>query len=278
MTLKQERSPYDEVQFLAQELAMGQTKRYRCPKCNGGQSGESSFAISKSFQGRVFYCCFRAKCSWRGTIFSGLVTGDKIALPFAKLQRRFDRPTEELDQHQLTWYREKFGLSPDSGVCYCPSKDMYAYKVYGPDAQIRGWQLRDYTPGAVIKADNYLHRDEPFISWYWPKETLLGGVVVVEDIPSARKVASCGVAAVALLGTSIDYERAYEIAAYSESFVILALDRGTLMKAIEYRQRYEILWGSVEIWQLKEDLKDVKRTRIREALYDGKSDFVSVCI
>ncbi len=89
-------------------------------------------------------------------------------------------------------------------------------------------------------------------------------------------MASCGISCCSLLGTNLDFERAYEIAERCENFVILALDRGTLPKSIEYRNRYEALWGSVEIWQLDKDLKEVTRKRINEALYDGKSDFISV--
>lgn len=275
---KMETSPYDDVVFLGHALQVGETQRYQCPKCHGGQSSEASFAISKSLYGRIHYCCFRAKCQWRGTISAGVHVGDRIELPFAKRLRIFDRPTEELTSDQIAWYREKFGLSPDSDVRWCDSTQSYAYKVFGPNGQRRGWQLRDYRPGATLRANNYVERDEPFISWYFPDKPEIGGVVIVEDIPSARKVSSCGIASVALLGGAIDYERAYEIAALAENFVILALDRGTLPKQIEYRQRYECLWGSVEIWQLQEDLKYVNRKRIREAIYDGKSDFVGLLI
>lgn len=269
------RNPYDEVQVMAETVPLGCTTRFMCPKCAGGVSREKgTFAVSRTDGGRVYFCCFRAKCCWRGTITSGLVS-QVAAAPISKI-RLFTRPTEELTSEQLVWYRTKFGLSPDHGVRFCPSSGMFAYKVYGPDNQVRGWQLRDYNPGVTVKALNYLHRDEPFISWYFPRKPIIGGVVVVEDIPSARKVASCGVAACALLGTAIDFERAYEIASLAENFVILALDRGMLAKQIEYRQKYEALWGSVEIWQLQEDLKYVNRKRIMEALYDGKSDFISV--
>jgi len=273
---KTTKNPYDEVSLLGADIPVGSTCRFVCPKCAGGQSKEVCFAISQSVPGRLHFICFRAKCSWRGTISAGQVVGNRIELPFDKKLRHFTRPVEELNAIQTQWYRDKFGLSPDDGVAWCDSLGMYAYKVFGPEGQLRGWQLRDFRPGCQVKASNYLHRDEPFISWYYPDKPIIGGVIVVEDIPSARKVASCGIAACALLGTNLDFERAYEIAEQCENFVILALDRGTLPKCIEYRQRYETLWGSVEIWQLDEDLKYVTRKRINEALYDGKSDFICV--
>lgn len=265
----------DEVAALGAALPDGGTYRGICPKCGGGTSKEASFAISR-LKERVFYRCFRAKCHWGGTLIEGCYWSDKIDLPFPKNLRLFQRPYDDLDEPQIEWFRTQFGISPDNRTFWVPSMDVYAYKVVGPDEQHRGWQLRNYLPGALIKNDNYVHRDEPFISWYRPKEVLLGGVVVVEDIPSARKVAACGVASVALLGTSVDYERAYEIAEQCEGFVILALDRGMMQTMVGYRQRYEALWGSVEIWQLQEDLKYVARNRIKEAIFNGKSDFISL--
>lgn len=273
-TSSQINNAYDEVQALAAGVLVGNTLRCVCPKCGGGSTKEKSFSISQSVQGRVYFRCFRAKCNWGGKISpSGVEASDPLK---PSRLRTFSDAIEPLDENQVTWYREKFHVSPDKDTFWVPSKDMYGYKIRGPEGQHRGYQLRSYTEGATVKALNYIHRDEPFISWYEPKELQIGGVVIVEDIPSARKVASCGIASVALLGVQIDFERAYEIAGKCENFAILALDRGTLMRAIGYRQRYQALWGSVEIWQLQEDLKHVARTRIREAIFDGKSDFISV--
>lgn len=268
--------PHEQVSVLAATLEPGATLRTACPKCFGGQSGEKSFSVTRTEEGRVIYKCFRAKCSWGGKILSGSSVTDRTALPFYARRSCFDRPIEALDDNQVRWYREKFGVSPDKDISYCPSRDMYAYRIKGPNGQLRGWQLRSYVEGATLRAQNYVHMDEPFISWHFAKRPLLGGVVVVEDIPSARKASSCGVSSVALLGTAIDFERAYEIASLCENFVIVALDRGMLGQAIKYRQMYEPVWGSVEIWQLNEDLKYVDTKRIKEALLDGKSDFISV--
>ena len=278
MMLTHQRNLYDEISFISAGLSPGTSARVVCPKCGGGYSKEKSCAVSLSVgTERTYFRCFRAKCNWGGTVTNGPQTGlPSKDIPFSKRQRQFDRPIEPLDEHQIKWYREKFGVSPDKNTFYCPSKDMYAYQIKGPEGQLRGWQLRSYVPGCSVKALNYVERDEPFISWYYPRVPEIGGVVVVEDIPSARKCQSCGISAVALLGTSIDFERAYEIAGKCENFVILALDRGMLAKQIDYRGMFEPLWGSVEIWQLQEDLKYVSRERIREAIFDGKSDFISV--
>lgn len=265
----------DEVTALGSTLAVDQTYRTTCLKCGGGASKERSFSITRTSQSRILYKCFRATCGWGGTIVGGIDWSKEIVLPFEKRLRTLSAPVDKLDENQVRWFRDRFGISPDADTGYCDSKDMYAYKVRGPNQQHRGWQLRSYVPGRSLRADNYIIRDEPFVSWYFPKDKELGGVIVVEDIPSARKVATCGIASVALLGCSIDFERAYEIGANNEGFTILALDRGTLAQALGYKTKYEALWGSVEVWQLDKDLKDVTRQRIRRALYDGATDFIS---
>lgn len=265
----------DEVEAIGSALAPNRTLRTVCPCCGGGSTKESSFCITRTAQGRLLYKCFRATCHWRGSLIDGAIANPEPAVPFSRRLREFRASVSELTDNQLEWFRQRFGLGPDPDTLYCDSKDMYAYRVRGPDRQLRGWQLRAYHAGAPLRADNYVMRDEPFMSWYFPKDKEIGAVVVVEDIPSARKVALCGVAAVAMLGSSLDYERAYEIGDHSEGFTILAMDRGTLPQALNYRDKYEAIWGTTEIWQLDKDLKDVSRKRIREALYDGKSDFIS---
>lgn len=267
-------NPYDEVAALADMLGKGETRRFICPKCSGGYSHEQSFCVTHTDIGRIFYCCFRASCRWKGTLLSGRFVGGGIELPYNKKIRKLERPLDELNEDQLQWWRKEFGMSPDCRTLYCDSREMFAYKVLGPFEEHRGWQLR--THFGEKKCDNYVHRDGPFISWYKAEKRVFGGVVIVEDPVSARKVSICGVDACALLGTSLDYERAYEIGENSNGFVIIALDRGTISTAISYRQRYECLWGSVEIWALDKDLKYVDKRRIAQGLYEGKSDFISV--
>jgi len=275
ITLPSQKTNLEEVELLASTLSKGTTYRGICPRCGGGQSKENSFAVSKSTSGSLYFKCFRAKCQWQGTLRGGVITAENITAPH-HATRLMDRPVEALDENQVRWFREKFGISPDEHVYWVPSKDMYAFKILGPLGQHRGWQLRSFQPTSLIKCTNYNHRAEPFMHWFFPQKAEMGGVVVVEDYISARKVSLCGVAACCLNGTHIDFERAYEIAGYCEDFVVLALDRGTMPQMITYRQRYEPLFGSTEIWQLDLDLKYVSRKRIREALYDGKSDFISV--
>lgn len=266
----------DEVELTAETMTNDSTYRGTCPKCGGGASKERSFSISKDAKGSVFFQCWRATCQYRGKTQRSNPLGtprqDESPRP-----RLFTHPVDKLSDNQILFYRQKFGMSPGSEISWCGAMDRWAYKVFGPDGQTRGYVLRAHHPKAgQLKSLNYVHlRDEPFIGWYTAPQPWVGGVVVVEDMDSARKVSINGISSVALNGCAIDYDRAYEIGRMSEGFVCLALDRGTMKQALEYRQRYETLWGNVEIWQLDQDLKYVPSQRIREAIFGGKTDFIS---
>src|ERR1700741_3009213 len=94
---------YEEVELLGATISKGETYRGVCPKCGGGLSKEKSLAVSRTDLGRIFWKCFRGKCSWSGTLNGGTVVSTGIALPFKKYLRIFTRPVEELDSHQIRW-------------------------------------------------------------------------------------------------------------------------------------------------------------------------------
>jgi hypothetical protein len=272
-----------EVALIAEGLNDDDSSRGICPKCKGGQSKEHSFSISRGKGGLCFYYCFRATCNYSGTLLLGTRNGTGQATyggktARARTTRIFTRPIEEVTDDQVLWFESQFGFRPSIDVLWCPSLERYAWRVFGPQGQNRGWVLRSYcdTPGPKSLA--YPHRDEPFISWSFPEGggPKFGGTVIVEDLASARKVSDAGITAVALLGTHIDYERAYEIRKYSDGPIHLALDRGTMGLMVKYRAKFASVWGHCTIWQLDKDLKFVSRTRIREAIENGFTDFISL--
>lgn len=277
----------DEVALRAEGLTYGTTERGVCPRCRGGSSSEKSFVVSRGLGGKVWWTCFRANCDFRGSLMlgSGHGIGEMADGTSARSRstRYFDRPIEELGDYAIKFFRSKFDFSPGNDIYYCPSLGRYAHRVYGPMGQNRGWVLKAYD-GKEPKAIAYPQRDEPFISWSWPRFPQYSGVVVVEDLESARKVSDAGMKSVALLGTSMDFERAYEIAEQAKDSVvdgvkpavILALDRGTMSTMLAYRRKYELIWGFTLIWQLDQDLKYVTRKRIKKAIENGESDFISL--
>lgn len=268
-----------EIEFLASGLAAGESSRGICPKCLGGSSGERSFLCSRDSRGIAYFICFRATCGYRGQI--DVLLGPKgDQEPRKRKTHRFNRPVESLTEAQIKWYRAKFDINPGVEVYWCPTMERFAHRVYGPLGQHRGWLLRDYVSDLHPKALAYPEKeDENWIGWFNPSEInqddSFTPVVVVEDLVSARKVADAGYRSVSILGThNFDFDVIYEIRAETDS-IVLALDRGTLPLMLKYRSKYELLFDDIIIWQLDQDLKYVSRKRIREAMEDGKPDFVS---
>lgn len=267
-----------EIVAMATTLYAGQSARGICPKCKGGDSKEKSFLVSRDLGSMLRFICFRATCRFYGRQFMGTQhVQEKDPLPM-KASKLFKDELTDLADTDVEIFRDTYGINLNRmSTFWCEEKKMYAHKVRGPSMEMRGWTLRDYLGIRPIKALHYPSTTEqPFISWDMPIEDYAPGVVVVEDWLSAKKVSDAGMKAVALLGTFIDFERAYEIKAYNDwnGPIYLALDRGTMHLLMKYKDKFGIIWGdNVEVWSLKDDLKYVSRKRIREAV-DGKRDFI----
>jgi hypothetical protein len=263
-----------KVELLTQTLGKGESIRTICPKCGGGSSAEKSFLCSRDGGGMVFYKCFRASCDYRGKAVLG--APESGMEPRQRKLHSFTREIKPLSPDQIVWWRHKFGINPDNDVYWCPSLDRDAIRVYGPEGQHRGWVLRDWTKMGQPKTIGYPERDEPFIGWYPTGSTHPGGpVVVVEDLISARKVCDAGFTAVALNGTTMNWEIAFEIRE-THPFIELALDKGTMNLMIGYKDRFSTLFDGIRIWSLDKDLKYVSRERIRKAMVDGQINFLEI--
>lgn len=267
----------NQIALTAQTLFKGESVRIVCPKCGGGSSEEKSFLCSRDHGGVVFYKCFRASCSYRGKLIIG--DGESGYVPRQRKLHSFTRELKPLDSEQTEWWRKRFGINPDQGVYWCPSLTRDALRVYGPDGQHRGWVLRDWTGSSEPKVIGYPERDEPFIGWFpvqmfYGEKHPNGPCVVVEDLISARKVCDAGYTSVALNGTDISWEAAFEIQE-RHSNIELALDRGTMSKMIGYKDQFSTLFDNIRIWTLDEDLKYVSRDRIRRAFTHGEINFMA---
>jgi len=265
----------NKVELTAQTLSKGESLRSICPKCNGGISEEKSFLCSRDHGGVVFYKCFRATCNYRGKLVIG--DGEAGLVPRIRKLHSFTRDLEELLPSQVEWWRWRFGITPGPDVYWCPSLKRDAIRVYGPQGQHRGWVLRDWTGTEPNKAISYPERDEPFIGWCRDnqKKEFSNYCIVVEDLISARKVADSGFTGVALNGTTMNWEVAFEINEHYKE-IELALDIGTMKQMIEYRDQFSTLFDKIRIWTLGADLKYVSRDRIRNAIYDNLTNFLEV--
>lgn len=266
-------APRAEAELIARSLASSESSRGICPKCKGGESGEKSFLCSRDSGGIAYYICFRASCNFRGRVVFGPQESGGHE-PKQKRTREFGRPLSELTVEQVTWFRNCFDINPGRDIYYCVEMGRYAHRIMGPKGQHRGWVLRDYGGDLTPKALSYPSKaDEPFVAWHKGiYETT--PVVVVEDILSGRKVADAGFQSVALLGTTLTFDIVYEILEVTDK-IALALDRGTMELMLKYREKFEILFDRIWIWNLDRDLKWVPRTRIRKAIFDGATDFIS---
>jgi hypothetical protein len=261
-----------KLELLAQGIQRDESLRMICPKCNGGRTSEKSFLISRDDRGLVLYKCFRASCDLSGKLIDGL--GEPGSQPKTRKLHSFTRELKPLSPDQIVWWRAKFGINPDNDVYWCPSLCRDALRVFGPEGQHRGWVLRDWTGQSEPKSIVYPERDEPFIGWYPTETTHPGGsVVVVEDLISARKVCDAGFTAVALNGTTMNWEIAFEVRE-THPDMELALDRGTMVKMIEYKDKFSTMFDNISIWTLDKDLKYVSRGRIRRAMVDGEINFL----
>jgi hypothetical protein len=264
-------TPRQHVELTAQTLFKGESVRTVCPKCNGGSSGEKSFLCSRDHGGIILYKCFRATCGYRGKFILG--DSESGYIPRTRKLHSFTRDLEELGPAQVDWWRWKFQINPGQDVYWCPSLKRDAIRVYGPQGQHRGWVLRDWTGQEPNKSISYPERDEPFIGWYkFDRKT---PVVVVEDLISARKVCDAGFTGVALNGTTFNWEIAFEINEHYKE-IELALDSGTMKQMVEYRELFSTIFDKIRIWTLKDDLKYVPRDRIRDAVLDGKVNFLEI--
>lgn len=259
---------FQECRLLGEGMENDSTTRsHVCPKCGGGADKEKAFIISRDATGYTFWKCFRASCGYSGSTGGG----NKGKRALSRTTAAFTDEVAQLSEEQVDFFSDEYGLdNAHQNISWCPNRDSYVFKVKAPNGATIGTQLRRYDgrqPKALSFPEN---RAFPFIGAY-PK-SLDYGVVIVEDCLSALKVQSTGAYSFALLGTHLDHERAYEIRSVSPHLV-LALDKGTLVLALEYRNKFADLFDKITIWTLDKDLKYVTRERIGRALADGKTDF-----
>lgn len=245
------------------------TLKELCPKCGGGESKDKAFSISRDSTGYLYWRCFRASCGYRGSTGGGSKGRRTASRECTPLEAKLVPLIEE----QIDYFSDEYGVDEHvNTIFWCPEREAFAFVIRNAVGSTIGHQLRWYD-GRKPKSESYpVSKTGPFLAYYGASEN--ERVVVVEDPLSALKVKSTGVRSCALLGTHIDYERAYEIRATSEH-LILALDRGTLNLALSYRDKFGDLFTSVTVWSLDKDLKYATRERITRALTKGDTDFIT---
>jgi len=254
----------DSVVLNFASLAEGERKSGQlCPMCNGGSHREKSFSVSRN-AGYLEFICFRASCPFKGRIaLSGAVRSDngtQRAEPSPSAYVKTGPLPTELEQMLAV----KYGIDPGMFE-WARWRFVSSYKGHGPrvampildtDGNARGVNWRSYTgekPKAIIER---LKPQQEQMCWYRSRShgTKL---VITEDQPSALRVASQGVDALALCGTLLNLNRIYEIKQQSYKQVYLCLDDDATNVAISHAVLFKARLPQLRIMQLNDDIKDM---------------------
>jgi len=252
------------ITILASTLDNNGTMRELCPRCEGGSSGEKSLSISRTSEGHIVWQCFRANCPERGG------TGDVMRVHRAPVapappRKEFEGSTKALTEYHLAQLERMWGIKDPPYWYWTPEYGgRVAMSIRSPKYTHRGWVLRDIRGASRTKALTYLDKDQEALSWY--KVSKDAPTVVVEDIPSAVRVAQAGVNAVALLGTAVGLPKAIEIAKNAPGEIVIALDQDATRKSFEVVQRYGLLFGDSRVLPIPKDFKDMTEEELQEIL------------
>lgn len=243
-------------------LNPGQSKRMNCPVC--GAEHEKSLMITNRGDS-IAYICPRSKCSLGGSVIS--LHGVDRKEPVRAFRKNAEDSTEleSLPSTISFWLQEKYELSleqisnwkyaPQSNTLMLPIKNRFG-KVVG--ANYRRLPGDFLLPGAIAqpsKSNIKMLTDDPKLHYTYALPTKTkGSLVVVEDQISAEKISPI-LPSVALLGTHMSYEVAYELSTVKEN-LILALDADAYRKMSKIAKDYSGMFKRISFIFLEKDPKD----------------------
>lgn len=232
-----------------------------CPKCKGGHTGETSFAVSR-VRNQLRFICFRASCQFSGRI-SLTSNGSQAVQNSGERKPQSHVLTQAIPQalyeELCAKYNIEQGIFDWAGWVY--TKDFrgkgprVGMPILRPDGTKRGVSWRSYwggTPKAIISSEC----EEEMMCWYRGRK--YGKVlVIVEDQASALRIAAQGLDALALCGTLLSLNRVYEIKAQEYKSVYLCLDADATGQAIKHAVAYKARLPQLIIKQLDKDVKNM---------------------
>ena len=250
------------IMITASNLQLGEQIRTTCPFCG---SQDNTFSIARTDDGCTVWNCFRASCKRSGKRGSGNLVHARLRPSKPRKLNPYRGTLQRCDTEQYKYLADNIGWTPshcDIGNPLLASDiNRYAYPIYDPMGLRRGHVLRSYNKDAQVKALTRMDKDEPHMSWY-RTHPQLPMVVVVEDIPSAVRVALY-TNAVALCGTGCSYNYALEIAAHAKH-VVWALDADALVLSIKLHQKHKLLFDESSVLPIDMDFKDMSEERVKE--------------
>lgn len=257
------------------DLAPGESVRMGCPFCLG--EGKT-FSLTKTEDGALLYNCYRANCTAKGVLghSTALLSADRrrprIVSPFD-----FEEYQSELtrldEQARIVGVASFWHMPVDTwakmGVMWHGFSSRLSLPIYGPDMSKRGyvqrippWSLSTKYPKTPKALTRLMNLSDPTLGW-GPSYALRGTVTVVEDIPSAFRLADAGIRAVALCGTHVSSDAAIELASNTDS-IRWALDKDATRKAVEHCRDFRYMFRHSSVALLPKDVKDMTRQEVDE--------------
>lgn len=234
-----------------------------CPDCGGGRSKERSLRVSRH-NGRLSAKCYRDSCQWtyRQNGAGAFVQVPKVQVPkeLAPFRAVNNRPLsdEEKDRFSLLFSIEQgmFDWARWTHVDDCNDRGpRFVLPILRPDGTVRGKTYRSWD-GHLPKAQINKLAEENMTCWYKPKP--YGKVlVVVEDQPSALRIAGAGVDALSLCGTLLNDARLNEIKQQGYERVWLCLDQDATVSAIKLMASFKMRYSQLKIKTLAKDVKNM---------------------
>jgi hypothetical protein len=252
----------EHLPLVAAGLELADTMQTDCPLC-----GKPKLSITRTPTG-LLYNCFTATCDTRGHLGA-----DNVARAPAKHKPNpsdkltpYNGATRLLNAEECArfWVHNQLlpaQLESIGRFRWAPDDGAYAFPIIDPYGHERGLSLRFYD-GRKRKSLHFTSTPGPVISWYWHGDSKR--VILVEDPVSAVKLAALGFSAVALLGTSMSPEGAWEVASMKPERVTLALDEDAADAMARLKKWYGLLWAQVDCVYLRKDVKDMSWAAIRE--------------
>lgn len=254
-----------EVKLYAESLEDGGTYRGDCPECHR----KNTFTVTRQGVGFV-YNCYSTHCGLRGASGVGPIRENLTRIKSSKKNNKFTGQLAALSADQKKFLHDKVGFGDwhifKSGVRFAPVEDRYAYPIFAPNGQRRGWVLRAYDgDNPRYKALTYMDVEEPHLSWYGPFDGQVSCVLVVEDIPSAVRASFYLGPVVAICGSGIGPDYVRELREYARH-IVWAFDADAFGTAINYHQRYGLSFESSRVLRLEADLKDMVESDLKQLL------------
>lgn len=252
------------VQLMASALEEGEKTREVCPFCNGGSSGEKSLNVTVK-DGLILYNCHRASCpDGHGAIGEGIRVVRTTRKEKPSRVKPYTGELAPLPEEWEDYLEKKIGWTPwhmgQGRPMLAVGEHRVAFPIFSPMGVRRGWVLRSYEPYERLKALTRMDVDEPHLSFYRPNNS--PHVVVVEDIPSAVRVARYA-DCVALCGSGANADYMGEIQAFYKR-IVWALDPDAIQQALRLHNKWKLHFEDSRVIVLTHDPKDMKEEELME--------------